>query len=54
MVKYKFFIDYPQEKIDPNRNDYQCKLCKVSSLKINSLLENHEVNCEYRIEHKKL
>ena len=48
------FIDYPQEKIHPDKNDYQCSICKISSLKINGLLENHDVNCSYRINQEKL
>jgi|TARA_B110000305_G_C19114117_1_gene481156 hypothetical protein len=53
-MKKIFYIDYPQEKEDPLVNNYRCKFCKESSLKINGLLENHKVNCEYRIEQKKL
>jgi len=48
-METRFFIDYPQEKIEPNTNNYQCKFCKKSSLEINGLLKNHDVNCEYRI-----
>ena len=48
-METRFFIDYPQEKIEPNTNNYQCKFCKNSSLYINGLIENHKVDCEYRI-----
>ena len=41
-MKKIFYIDYPQEKEDPLVNNYRCKFCKESSLKINGLLENHE------------
>lgn len=54
MSKQPFFIDYPQEKIHPDKNDYQCSICKISSLKINGLLENHDKNCSYRINQEKL
>ena len=52
--KVKFYIDYPQEKIDPSKNNYRCSYCKVSSLEINGLLEKHKNNCDYRIEQEKL
>ena len=48
-METRFCIDYPQEKIEPNTNNYQCKFCKKSSLEINGLLKNHDVSCEYRI-----
>jgi hypothetical protein len=47
--KAKYYIDYPQEKIDPSTNNYQCSYCKVSSLVINGLLEKHKKDCEYRV-----
>jgi len=53
-MKKNFYIDYPQEKKDPLVNNYRCKFCKKESLKINGLLSNHNVNCEYRIEKEKL
>jgi len=54
MKKNIFFIDYPQEKIDPLGTEYQCSICKISSLKINGLIENHNVDCSYRIQKEKL
>jgi len=53
-MKTKYYIDYPQEKIEPNGTEYQCEICKVSSLKINGLIENHNVDCSYRIQKEKL
>lgn len=50
----KFFIDYPQEKIEANGTEYQCAICKISSLKINGLIENHKADCSYRIQKEKL
>lgn len=47
--KPKFYIDYPQEKIDPSTNNYRCIYCKVSTLEINGLLNKHKVDCEYKI-----
>ena len=46
----KYFIDFPQERIVEGVNNYQCSLCKVSTLKINGFLENHKENCAYRME----
>lgn len=46
----KFYIDYPQEKIQQGVNLYQCSICKESSLNINGLLENHTLDCSYRID----
>jgi len=54
MKKNIFFIDYPQKKIDPLGTEYQCSICKISSLKINGLLDKHDVNCSYRINKEKL
>ena len=53
-MKNKYYIDYPQEKIEPNGTEYQCEICKVSSLKINGLIENHNIDCSYRIQKEKL
>ena len=44
----KYFIDYPQERVEEGLNNYQCQFCKVSTLTINGLLENHLPECEYR------
>ncbi len=48
----KFYIDYPQEKIEQGVNLYQCAICKVSSLSINGLLANHKPSCKYRIDNE--
>jgi len=48
-----FYIDYPQEKEDPKKNIYRCCYCKRDSLSINGLLDNHDLNCKYRIEKEK-
>jgi hypothetical protein len=34
----KYFIDYPQERIEEGVNNYQCQFCKVPTLTINGLL----------------
>ena len=47
--KEKFYIDYPQEKIDSSKNNYRCLYCKISTLEINGLLEKHKPNCKYRL-----
>ena len=52
-MKPKFYIDYPQEKIEQGVNVYRCSICKVNSLEINGLLSKHKVNCEYRINQEK-
>jgi hypothetical protein len=49
-VTIKYFIDYPQERIEEGVNNYQCSYCKVSTLEINGLLEKHKSNCKYRLE----
>ena len=48
-MKPKFYIDYPQEKIEPGVNIYRCSICKISSLEINGLLKKHKPNCKYRL-----
>ncbi len=53
-MKPKFYIDYPQEKIEPGVNSYRCSFCKINCLEINGLLYKHKVNCEYRLKHEKL
>ena len=52
-MKKLFYIDYPQEKKDPKANIYRCSLCKEDALKINGLLENHKLNCKYRLEQER-
>ena len=46
----KFYIDYPQEKIEEGSNIYRCSICKETALTINGLLSNHKSSCKYRIE----
>jgi hypothetical protein len=46
----RFYIDYPQERIEGGSNVYRCSICKESSLSINGLLENHTLDCSYRID----
>ena len=46
----KFFIDYPQERIEEGSNVYRCSICKETALTINGLLTNHKASCKYRIE----
>ena len=50
----KFYIDYPQEKIEGGGNVYRCSICKEKALIINGLLDNHKVSCSYRIDKEKL
>ena len=50
----RFYIDYPQERIEEGSNVYRCSICKEKALAINGLLENHKVSCIYRIDKKKL
>lgn len=44
-----YYIDYPQEE-DGKMHSYRCKHCKLNTLIINGLLENHEPHCAYRLE----
>jgi hypothetical protein len=53
-MESRFFIDYPQEKIDEGSNVYRCSFCKEKALVINGLLNNHKSNCKYRINKEKL
>jgi len=53
-MKNKFYIDYPQEKIEQGVNIYRCSICKINSLEINGILEKHKISCEYRINQEKL
>ena len=50
----KFYINYPQEKIEEGVNIYRCSICKEKALKINGLLNNHKASCSYRIDEEKL
>jgi hypothetical protein len=52
MQEKKFYINYPQEKIAEGVNVYRCQLCKVESLVINGLIENHKLDCPYRIQNQ--
>lgn len=45
----KIWIDYPQEEDLGKNFKYHCKFCGVSTLIINGYLENHAIDCEYRI-----
>ena len=53
MKRQKFYIDYPQEHQGEALHAYQCKHCKIDTVKINGLLENHLPDCVYRIEKEK-
>jgi hypothetical protein len=53
MKRQKFYIDYPQEHQSDALYAYQCKFCKIDTVKINGLLENHLPDCAYRIEKEK-
>ena len=53
-MESKFYIDYPQEKVEEGVNVYRCSICKEKALTINGLLHNHKVNCRYRIDKEKL
>jgi len=48
-MESKFYIDYPQEKIEEGSNVYRCSICKEKALVINGLLENHKISCKYRL-----
>jgi DNA-directed RNA polymerase subunit RPC12/RpoP len=50
----RFYIDYPQERIEGGSNVYRCSICKEKALKINGLLNNHKASCSYRIDKEKL
>ena len=52
-MKKEYYIDYPQEKIEPGLNLYRCSICKKESLFINGLLDKHDANCSYRVEQEK-
>jgi|TARA_B110000037_G_scaffold219055_1_gene283382 hypothetical protein len=50
----RFYIDYPQERIEEGSNVYRCSICKEKALTINGLLANHKDSCNYRMEKEKL
>tara|TARA_B100000795_G_scaffold223683_1_gene178945 strand:+ start:1385 stop:1561 length:177 start_codon:yes stop_codon:yes gene_type:complete len=50
----KFYIDYPQERIEEGSNIYRCSICKEKALTINGLLDNHKASCSYRISNEKI
>jgi|TARA_B110000196_G_C20712579_1_gene460359 hypothetical protein len=52
-MESKFYIDYPQEKIEEGSNVFRCSICKEKALIINGLLDNHKVSCSYRIDKEK-
>ena len=54
MERQIFYIDYPQEHQGDALHAYQCKFCKIDTVKINGLLENHLPNCDYRVEKEKM
>jgi len=53
-MESKFYIDYPQEKVEEGANIYRCSICKEKALTINGLLHNHKIGCTYRINKEKL
>jgi len=53
MKRQIFYIDYPQEHQGDALHAYQCKFCKIDTVKINGLLENHLPDCIYRLEKEK-
>jgi hypothetical protein len=53
MKREIFYIDYPQEHQGDALHAYRCKFCKIDTVKINGLLENHLPDCIYRLEKEK-
>ena len=53
MKRQIFYIDYLQEHQGDALHAYQCKFCKIDTVKINGLLENHLPDCIHRIEKEK-
>ena len=43
-----FYIDYPQEN-DGVMYSHRCQFCKINTVKINGLIENHAPDCQYRL-----
>jgi DNA-directed RNA polymerase subunit RPC12/RpoP len=48
--KDAFDIGYPQENLEGQMYVYRCKHCKKLTTEINGRVENHAVDCAYRIE----
>ncbi|MBM3343411.1 MAG: hypothetical protein FJY56_15080 [Betaproteobacteria bacterium] len=44
-----FDIEYPQENLDGQMYQYRCKHCKKLTTEINGLLQNHAMDCAYRL-----
>lgn len=44
-----FDIDYPQENLEGEMYKYRCRSCKKLTTEINGRLENHVVDCHYRL-----
>ena len=47
--KHRFYIDYPQEKLDGELYKYKCAFCGIDTVTIDGMLENHSRTCEYRL-----
>ena len=48
--KEAFDIEYPQENLEGEMYKYRCKFCKKLTTDINGRVENHEADCEYRLQ----
>lgn len=48
-MKRTYYIDYPQEQLEGQANNYRCAYCKVVTTKINGSLQGHLPHCEYRL-----
>ena len=48
--KHRFYIDYPQEKLDGELYKYKCAFCGIDTVTIDGMLENHSPTCEYRLQ----
>lgn len=48
--KEAFDIVYPQENLEGEMYKYRCKSCKKLTTDINGRVENHEADCEYRLQ----
>lgn len=48
-----FDIDYPQENLEGEMYKYRCRHCKRLTTDINGRLENHAVDCAYRLERQR-
>ena len=51
--KHRFFIDYPQKKLDGELYKYKCASCGIDTVTIDGKLENHLPTCEYRLNKEK-